>query len=133
MGLLSKANPGSHASAGFTPLDEPLLEALDELVAPAPPIPELLGPEPAAPDDSVLVVPPSPLSVDPGDEHAANPKIANPNGSVAQRIGLLMSCRLLVNHPRGNEMRVPRIDRFGGLGYYNIPISFIEFQSFCNE
>jgi len=102
IGLLSNANPGSHGNAGFTPLDEPLLEALDELVEPAPPIPELLGPEPALPEDSVFVVPPSPLGGVPGDEHAANPKIANPSGTVAQRMVLFMDPTLLKNASRGN-------------------------------
>lgn len=83
MGLLSKANPGSHGRAGLTPLEEPLLEALDELVWPAPPIPELLGPEPATPEDSVLAVPPSPVEDEPDEEHAENPKKASPIGTVA--------------------------------------------------
>lgn len=83
MGLLSKANPESHGNAGLTPLDDAALEALDELAWPAPPIPELLGPEPAVPEDSVIDVPPSPVEDEPGEEHAENPKKASPIGMVA--------------------------------------------------
>ncbi len=88
MGLLSNAKPGSHGSAGFIPLDEPLLELLDVpdvvsplelLPIPTPPVPPL----PAVPDDSVFVVPPSPDDDEPVDEQAVNPAIANPSGKHA--------------------------------------------------
>lgn len=85
MGLLSKAKPGSQGSAGLTPLDEPLLEPVDELVAVVPPEP-FPAPDPAAPEDSMVPVPPSPAGGGLVDEHAVNPTKANPRGKQEQRM-----------------------------------------------
>lgn len=88
MGSLSKAKPASHGNIGLTPLDEPLLELLDEPATtipplPVPPIPAFPPPEPAVPEDSVLPVPPSPVEDEPDEEHAVKPKMAIPSGKMA--------------------------------------------------
>lgn len=109
MGLLSKAKPGSQGNIGIMPLEETspeLLEGPDVLVPPVPmpPEPELPRPEPATPDEGTFDVPPSsPVELDPVEEHAANPKIAKPNGKPAKKIVFFMKASLSTYEGGGEE------------------------------
>lgn len=91
MGLLSKAKPGSQGSIGIMPLDDSLLEPLDDVVVVVvvvvvePPMPMPPTPAPAVPEDKEFAVPPSPGVEDPGAEHAAKPKTSNPTGKLVSK------------------------------------------------
>lgn len=114
MGLLSNANPGSHGSIGLTPLEEPLLELLEEFAEVVPPEP-FPAPAPAAPEDSMFAVPPSPPGGGLVDEHAANPTRANPKGTLVQRMLVRMTAMLARRLTLRNRKAGPRCRRLESL------------------